>query len=112
MSVFVVQQQMRFNKELSTVVPRFDGIEAAAVWGELIYLLSPSAHAFQPDLVVGDLHQKLKTYNDSDYLVLVGNPCLIGMATSVAAYYNEGRVNFLQWSGKKREYLEIKSKIF
>jgi len=112
MTVYVVQQQMRFDKEKREMVPRFPSISRAESWGTLEYLLSPSAHPFHPELVLGDLHKALKDFSDEDYLLLIGNPCLIGMATCVAAHYNAGRVNFLQWSARENEYTIIKSEMY
>ncbi len=112
MTVFAVQQQMRFDQTKKELVPRFTSINKAERWGEIIYLLSPSAHPFNPDLVLGDLHEKLSGFNDEDYLLLIGNPGLIGMATALAAYYNEGRVKLLQWSGRHNEYTEITGRMW
>jgi len=112
MTVYAVQQQMRFDQAKGELVPRFTSIKKAERWGEIVYLLSPSAHPFNPDLVLGDLHEKLSGFNDEDHLLLIGNPGLIGMATSLAAYYNEGCVKLLQWSGRHNEYTEIIAKIY
>lgn len=112
MTVYAVQQQMRFDQAKGELVPRFTSIKKAERWGDIVYLLSPSAHPFNPDLVLGDLHEKLSSFNDEDHLLLIGNPGLIGMATALAAYYNEGRVKLLQWSGRHNEYTEIQTKIY
>ena len=112
MTVFAVQQQMRFDAVKKELVPRFTSINKAERWGDIVYLLSPSAHPFNPELVLGDLHEKLSSFSDEDFLLLIGNPGLIGMATALAAYYNEGRVKFLQWSGRHNEYTEISSKMY
>lgn len=112
MTVYAVQMQMKFDQEKGELVPRFESIEKAERWGNLVYLLSPGQHPFKADLALGDLHEKLLHFDDSDYLLLIGNPVLIGMATAIAANYNEGRVKFLQWSGKFREYSEVSAKIY
>lgn len=112
MTVYAVQQQMRFDQARGELVPRFSSINKAERWGEIVYLLSPSAHPFNPDLVLGDLHEELSGFCDDDHLLLIGNPGLIGMATALAAYYNEGRVKLLQWSGRHNEYTEIQAKIY
>lgn len=112
MTVYAVQQQMRFDQAKGELVPRFTSIKKAERWGEIVYLLSPSAHPFNPELVLGDLHEKLSGFCDEDHLLLIGNPGLIGMATALAAYYNEGRVKLLQWSGRHNEYTEIQAKIY
>lgn len=112
MTVFVVQQQMRFDQVRKELVPRFTSISKAEKWGKIEYILSPSAHPFNPDLVLGDMHEKLLDFNDEDHLLLIGNPGLIGMATSIAAYYNNGSVKLLQWSGRHNEYTEIVARIY
>jgi len=112
MTVFVVQQQMKFDQVRKELVPRFTSIEKALRWGKLEFILSPSAHPFNPETVLGDIHEKLSGYSDDDHLLLIGNPALIGMVTSVAAYYNHGRVKFLQWSGRHDGYTEIVVKIY
>lgn len=112
MTVFVVQQQMKFDQAKGELVPRFTSISKAEKWGKIVYLLSPSAHPFNPELVLGDLHEKLSEFSDDDHLLLIGNPGLIGMATVIAAFYNKGRVKFLQWSGRHNEYTEIKAVMY
>lgn len=112
MTVFIVQQQMRFDQLRKELVPRFSSINKAERWGKIEYILSPSAHPFNPDLVLGDMHEKLLDFNDDDHLLLIGNPGLIGMATSIAAHYNDGSVKLLQWSGRHNEYTEIIAKIY
>lgn len=112
MVVYAVQQQMRFDQVRKELVPRFPSISKAEKWGEIFYLLSPSAHPFNPDLVLGDMHEKLSGFSDDDYLLLIGNPGLIGMSTAIAAYYNQGSVKFLQWSGRHNEYIEVVAKIY
>jgi hypothetical protein len=112
MTVFAVQQQMRFDQVRKELVPRFTSINKAERWGQIVYLLSPSAHPFNPDLVLGDMHEKLSDFSDDDHLLLIGNPGLIGMATTIAAWYNNGSVKLLQWSGRHNEYTEIVAKIY
>jgi hypothetical protein len=112
MTVFAIQQQMKFDDVQKKLVPRFSSIEKAFRWGKISYVLSPAAHPFNPELVLGDIHKSLCDFCDEDYLLLIGNPVIIGMSTSVAAHYNEGRVKFLQWSGRHGEYTEIPAKIY
>lgn len=112
MTVYVVQKQMRFDNDKKELVSRFSSIHKAEKWGELEFILSPSAHPFDPELVLGDIHEKLSGFNDDDHLLLIGNPGLIGMSTAIAAHYNEGRIKFLQWSGRHNEYIQIIVKIY
>lgn len=111
MTVYAVQQQMTFSADSKQLVPRFPSIHKAEAWGRIVFLLSPSANPFSPETVIGDIHEALSGFSDDDHLLLIGNPVLIGMATTIAAYYNEGRAKFLQWSGKHQRYTEISAQI-
>jgi len=108
--VYVVQKQLMLDRETGELVPRFD-LSAAAEFGQLEFLLSPSAKPFDPEPIARDLHAGLENFTEDDYLLLVGNPVLIGMSTAVAAYYSEGIVNFLQWHGKDRRYVAVRADI-
>lgn len=105
--VYVVQEQMRFDRDSRQMVPRFPSISRATMYGELVYLLSPTAAPFSSESIVKELHFKLKGFTENDHLLLVGNPCLIGWVVSIAAQYNEGRVSLLQWSGKDQNYIPV-----
>lgn len=112
MTVFIIQKQMRFDNITGELVPRFPSIDKAKKFGDFEYLLSPSAHPFRPQNVIGDLHDKLANYSDKDFLLLIGNPALIGMAVAVACHYNDGKIRLLQWSGKDGGYAEILARVF
>ena len=104
--VYVVQDQQRFDHERGELVPRFD-LSSAEKYGELEFLLSPSAAPWASASISQELDMVLQHYDDEDYLLLVGNPVLIGMAVATAAGYNDGRVRMLQWSGRDERYLSI-----
>jgi hypothetical protein len=106
--VFVVQQQMR--REGATLVPKFD-LAPAAKFGALSMLLSPTAAPFNPGHIIAELQDKLRSFSDDDYLLLVGNPCLIGMTVAIAAQANSGRVRMLQWSGRDQSYRVVRANV-
>ena len=112
MTVFAVQMQMRFDNDKRELVERFPSINRADKWGKIKFILSPSANPFKPELVIGDIHECLSGFNNNDYLLLIGNPVLIGMATAIAANNSGGLVNFLQWSGRHNTYTEITARLF
>lgn len=112
MTVFAVQQQMQFDQEKKELVPRFPSITKAESYGKIEFLLGPGANPFTPELVLGDLHEKLSSFSDDDFILLIGNPVLIGMAVAIASYYNKGKVSFLQWSGKHGSYTKVSAQIF
>lgn len=109
--VYVVQQQQRWDEKTQALVPKFD-MTSAEAHGSLEYLLSPTARPFNSESIVADLHKRLQYFTDEDFLLLVGNPCLIGMAVAIASYYNGGKINMLQWSGKESKYFPISTCLF
>lgn len=112
MTVYVVQEQIVFDGRTGQNTPRFPTIEKAKVFGDLKYILEPNAHPFNQEAILGKFHASLVNFSDDDYLILVGNPILLGMATSIAANYNSGRVKFLQWSGRGERYIVVQSEMF
>lgn len=104
--VYVVQNQHRWNKDADRFEPKFD-MSTAERFGELVYLLSPTAAPFNPNPIVRELREKLREYREGDHLLLIGNPALILAVGAIAASYNAGRVSVLQWSGKDQRYLNI-----
>jgi len=107
--VYVVQQPLRLNSR-GEISPKFD-LSPAAEYGEVVNLLSSSAKPFDSKAVIAEMASKLAGYCDDDYLLLTGNPCLIGWATSIAAHHNGGRVRMLQWSGTERRYVALRARL-
>lgn len=107
MTVYVVQNPHRLNRETQELEPMFD-MAPAEEYGELVFLLSPNAKPFDAASVGEQLDEGLEDFSDNDYLLLVGNPALIGMACAIAARWNEGTVNVLQWNGRERRYIPIR----
>jgi hypothetical protein len=106
MTVYVIQDVQRMDRETGLLSSKLD-FGPAREFGELSFLLSPTAGPFNPDSIIDELHGKLCDFTGADCLLLVGNPVLIGLAVSIAASYNEGCVNLLQWSGSQRRYIMI-----
>lgn len=107
MTVFVVQKQMKFDDKTGELVPKFPGLCKAKQWGDLCYLLSPTASPFHPEGIIAELNEKLSAFKNDDFLLLIGNPALIGAASAIAARINGGRIKCLQWSGRHSNYVEI-----
>lgn len=94
-TVFVVQE----HKHDLTKAERFGGIKLllpfrAQVWYD------PAPH-------VAKLQAGLATATPEDYLVLMGDPALIGIATATLAQRTAGRFNLLKWSRHGDDYVAI-----
>lgn len=110
--VFIVQDQYMRHPENNSLVSKFD-FSQAAPYGELVFLLDPNTNPFRPNEgVIATLTDHLHDFNSRDFLLLTGNPVLIGWATALAARANNGSVRFLQWNGRRKCYLEVGGNIF
>lgn len=54
--------------------------------------------------VIRELRKKLRSFTDNDYLLLVGDPNIIGLACAIAADLNVGRYKTLKWDREQRRY--------
>ena len=108
MTVYIIQDQKQLTDE-GQLVSKFD-FEPARRFGELKFVLRPSTSPFlNLPSTIAEMHEVLSEFTDEDYLLLTGNPVLMGLAVAVAADYNEGNLNLLQWSGAKRVYIPIRA---
>src|SRR5690606_29686130 len=107
--VFVVQNQHRWNRDEQRFEPKFD-LTPAKEFGELVYLLSPTAAPFRPEPIIEELREKLSDFGTGDYLLLVVNPILLGFAGAIAGDADGRDVSLLQWSGKDQRYIAVKAR--
>lgn len=109
MTVYVVQDTRRYeNGEYVSV----HDLTPAQQFGEMVYLLSPTAAPWKPEGIISELWDKLEGFCDEDFLLMVGNPVLVGLATAVACDVNKGRVKFLQWHGRSQSYTPVEAQVF
>ena len=106
--VYVVQKKMRWDNQRQELVVQYD-LSSAEKYGPLEFLLGANAGPFNTESVVAQLLEGLRAYTDLDYLLLIGNPCLIGFATAIAAQRTGGKVQMLQWSGTQRSYIPVRA---
>jgi len=78
-------------------------------FGEMKVLLpSYTQIAFSTAPTIRSLRIKLRNFSDADYLLLAGDPVAIGLACSVAAFFNNGRYTALKWDRRERMYIPVK----
>jgi len=104
--VYVVQEQHKRDRKTGKLVPKFD-LGSAAEFGHIHYLLSPTASPFNPAPIIEQLHYNLAKFKKKDFLLLIGNPVLIGLAVAKAADNTDGDINVLQWSGTEKRYISV-----
>jgi len=84
-------------------------IIGATQFGQLKVLLPENSQIIlSPAYVVQTLKQKLKDYTESDYLLLTGDPAIIGVACSIVSDITNGKYNLLKWDKQERKYYPVK----
>ena len=55
---------------------------------------------------------KLKDYKSTDYLLLTGDPAIIGAACSIVSDLTNGRFNLLKWDRQEKMYYPIEINLY
>ena len=88
-------------------------IMGAANYGEFKFLLPEfSQIIFSPGPLVYKLRQGLKEYKKKDYLLLTGDPAIIGVACSIVSDITGGKYNLLKWDKQERKYYPIEINLY
>ena len=83
-------------------------IIGASQYGSFKFLLPElSQIIFSPGPLIMKLRQGLKNYRSNDYLLLTGDPAIIGVACSIASDITNGKYNVLKWDKQERRYYPI-----
>ena len=84
------------------------GASSYSTSGEFNFLLPEfSQMIFSPGPLVFKLRQGLKDFTKDDYLLLTGDPALIGVACSIVSDITNGKYNLLKWDKQERKYYPI-----
>ena len=84
-------------------------IMSASKHGEFKFLLPEfSQIIFSPGPIVFKLRKLLKNYTPDDYLLLTGDPAIIGIACSVVSELTNGKFNLLKWDRQEKMYYPLK----
>jgi len=83
-------------------------IMGAAEYGTFKFLLPElSQIIFSPGPLIYKLRQALKDFTENDYLLLTGDPAIIGVACSLASEMTNGKYKLLKWDRQERKYYPI-----
>ena len=83
-------------------------IMSASKFGEFKFLLPEfSQIIFSPGPLIFKLRNLLKNYTTKDYLLLTGDPAIIGVACSIVSEFTNGKYNLLKWDKQDRIYYPI-----
>jgi len=83
-------------------------IIGASEYGTFKFLLPEfSQIIFSPGPLIFKLRQSLKDYKPEDYLLLTGDPAIIGVACSIVSDMTNGKYNLLKWDKQEKKYYPI-----
>ena len=92
--------------------PKFN-IMGALKYGKLKVLLKENAQiVLSPGPVIFELRRLLKNYTSKDYLLLSGDPAIIGLACTIVSDINGGRFNLLKWDRQEKVYYPLEINIY
>ena len=88
-------------------------IMGAQKFGNIKVLLKEDSQMiFSPGPIIFELRRLLKEYRSTDYLLLTGDPAIIGVACSVVSDITHGKYNLLKWDRQERMYYPISINLY
>ena len=88
-------------------------IMGASNYGKFKFLLPEfSQIIFSPGPLIYKLRQGLKEFREKDFLLLTGDPAIIGVACSIASDITNGKYNLLKWDKQERKYYPIEINLY
>ena len=88
-------------------------IIGASQFGDLKVLLPENAQIIlSSGPLVFKLKKLLKDYTQEDYLLLTGDPAIIGVACSIVSDITNGKYNVLKWDKQERKYYPIEINLY
>ena len=83
-------------------------IMGASDYGKIKFLLPElSQIIFSPGPLIFKLRKTLKDFKEGDYLLLTGDPAIIGVTCSIVSDITNGKYNLLKWDKQERKYYTI-----
>ena len=88
-------------------------IMGAQKYGDFVFLLPElSQIIFSPGPLIYKLRKGLKDFTSDDYLLLAGDPAIIGVACSIVSDMTNGKYNLLKWDKQERKYYPIQINLY
>ena len=96
----------------STGRPKYN-IMGALKYGKLKVLLKENTQiVLSPGPIVFELRRLLKNYTSKDYLLLSGDPSVIGIAVAIVSDINSGKFNLLKWDRQEKVYYPLEINLY
>ena len=89
------------------------GASSYSTSGKFNFLLPElSQIIFSPGPLIFKLRKGLKDFTTDDYLLLTGDPAIIGVACSIVSDITNGKYNLLKWDKQERQYYPIQINLY
>lgn len=98
--VFIPYNPLQRDRRTGELVERLDarGKAKAEQYGELVFLFSPNVKPFNTEPLIKELREKLADFSEDDYVLMIGNPIIMSLVSTVASDASDGPIKFLQWT--------------
>ena len=88
-------------------------IMGASQYGKFKFLLPElSQIIFSPGPLIYKLRNGLKDFRPEDYLLLTGDPAIIGVACSIVSDITNGKYKLLKWDKQESKYYPISINLY
>ncbi len=104
--VFVTQEPVKTTNDRGEVYYR-QNLKGAMKYGTIEMCVKAGTPPFALERVVRDVTTCLKDITLDDYILCLGSPVFIAIVTTIAARYNNGRVNLLVWDKVNKDYYPV-----
>ena len=92
-----------FEKDQQEVIKKTDNIQSLADQVENLEEVLRT---------IENQEEYLKKFNEKDYLLLTGDPAIIGVACSIVSDMTNGKFNLLKWDKQERKYYSIEINLY
>ena len=92
--------------------PKYN-VMGAQKYGDIVVMLPAKAQMiFSPGPLIFQIRDKLKNFTIEDYLLLSGDPAIIGVTCSIVSDMTNGKYKLLKWDRQEKTYYPIEINIF
>lgn len=101
--VFIPQIPMKMELGTSRLVPKFDTLDAAKEYGDLVVLVEHHLAFAGRKECIDKIVYELRDYHEDDYFLAMGSQFFMMIAVIVLSS-KVSKINMLEWSSRERQY--------
>ncbi len=109
--VFIPQVPQQWDESKGRMVARFNTLDKAEKFGELVVLLDRNDDVWNPGMVIAKLDKAMATFNDNDYVLPMGSYLFMMWVSMIATSKAESVLRTLQWHQREGDYRVIETMI-